>query len=131
MASNVTRKYNVLSMVFWLLGTLCFITPIIVFCIIACTTLSNNLLLVFIMCAAVTAVIDCVRHAKCRVSTWLLMCGLVFAASLETVQLAVSVTAIGVFLDSLVFTPLHRHFAQKASINKEIDARKGDVSGGI
>lgn len=121
----MTRKYHIWSIIFWILGALCFIAPMVSYVIIGYISFqdNNHMLLICGLLAFVVFIIDCFRHAKSRVSTWLLLTGLVFVANLSTIQLAVSITMIGVFLDSLIFTPLYNYCRNKYVINKEIDKR--------
>lgn len=121
----MTRKYKRLSNIFYLLATLCFIIPLIIFGIIAYQGISEHkTLLICGVGAALLFLIDLFRHGKYRMSTWLLLLGLVTCASMQIVQLAVSITTVGVILDDMIFTPLHMHYKKLYIINREIDKRQ-------
>lgn len=120
----MTRKYRRLSILFYILAMLCFLVPMAVFGVIALSAYTTSkIMIICLVAASVLFLIDLLRHGKYRLSTWLILTGLVTCASLPMVQLAILVTTAGVFLDDLVFTPLHRHYAQLTVINREIDKR--------
>lgn len=120
----MTKKYKGLSTLFYILAMLCFIVPLIVFGAIAYNSYAENKYL--LICGALAVVlflVDLFRHGKYRMATWVLLSGLVTCASIEMVQIAVLITTAGVFLDDIIFSPLHRHYKQLYTINKEIDKR--------
>lgn len=120
----MTKKYRRLSALFYILAMLCFLVPMGVFGGMALAAYqTSKVLITCVIGAAILFLIDLLRHGKYRMSTWLLLTGLVFTASLPMVQLAVAVTCAGVFLDDVVFSPLHRKYKRLAEINKEIDKR--------
>lgn len=120
----MTKRYKGLSTLFYILAMLCFIVPLAVFGVIAYNSYAEHKsLLICGVLALVLFLIDLFRHGKYRMATWVLLSGLVTCASIEMVQIAILVTTCGVFLDDIVFSPLHRHYKQLYTINREIDKR--------
>lgn len=126
MRSEVTKKYFMLSRLFFWLGVLCVFAPVLIFGIQGCLngsiTMENKLK--FSLCGA-TALMLTVMGVKskfnCRSITYILLFGCYFVV--KRVEIVVLVSGIFCILDEFVCRPLHKRYHEKAIINREIDKR--------
>lgn len=124
--SKETRKYKNLSILFLALSILVLIAPLAYYSIEGFiegeTTEKFTLGLTFVI-AAILFVINILFKFHIRSTIWVLVLGIYFC--LDNILPLIFMVAIGNILDEFLFTPLHKHYKSKASINKEIDKRIG------
>ena len=122
--SNITKKYKTGKIITDLLSFLCMWGPAL-FWIIYTLAKSGIVIKYSFGASCLAAIILCIISAICkyhwRTPVVILLFGLYgfgyhFAAVLITV-------GVGIILDELLITPLHKHYREKYSINKEIDKR--------
>lgn len=125
--SNATKKYLKLSVVFYILSTVCFIAPLAVTAIMAYAShpseLQLRILIGFTVSAVIFFIIDLFRRGHFRATAWLMLTAIIVVCNMDLVQWCVYVTTGCVILDEFVFLPLRRHFLLKVKINREIDKR--------
>lgn len=124
--SNVTRKYNHLRYLFFWLGIFLTFLPLIIFGIKGCMdgtiALENKLKFSLCFVSAITLTMYGVKSKfNCRSITYILLFGCYFVV--KRIEIVVLVSGICCILDEFVARPLHRHYREKAIINKEIDKR--------
>lgn len=122
--SKVTKKYQRLSTLFFVLSMICLIAPIIVYTVmgfIAGTVGAKFTLGIALMIAILLVLINIIFKFHIRSTIWILVLGIYFC--IENILPLLLVVAIGTILDEFIFTPLHKSFRNKAKINKEIDKR--------
>lgn len=124
--SNVTRKYNHLRFLFFWLGIFLTFLPLIIFGVKGCMdgtiTLENKLK--FSLCfvsAIMLTMLGIKSKFNCRSITYLLLFGCYFVV--KRIEIVVLVSGLCCILDEFAIRPLHRHYKEKAVINKEIDKR--------
>lgn len=124
--SKETRKYKNLSILFLALSILVLVAPLAYYSIVGFiegeTTEKFTLGLTFVI-AAILFVINILFKFHIRSTIWVLVLGIYFC--LDNILPLIFMVAIGNILDEFLFTPLHKHYKSKASINKEIDKRIG------
>lgn len=124
--SKETRKYKNLSILFLALSILVLVAPLAYYSIEGFiegeTTEKFTLGLTFVI-AAILFVINILFKFHIRSTIWVLVLGIYFC--LDNILPLIFMVAIGNILDEFLFTPLHKHYKSKASINKEIDKRIG------
>ena len=124
MKSEITKKYSALSIVFFWASIICVCTPLIVYTVIGFingeTTEKVSLGLCFSV-AAILTVINLVFKYHIRSALWILVLGIYMC--LDNIQVLLVLVACTTILDEFVFTPLHKNFKNKATINREIDKR--------
>lgn len=120
----MTRKYKRLSLLFNTLSILSVVAPLIVFIIIGYSTgvpakkvtMSLMIVLSLFLCG-----MNVVFKLGFRSTIWIILIGL--CGVLEKVELTIIILGICSLADELCFSPLHRHYKNKYTINKEIDKR--------
>lgn len=124
--SKETRKYKTLSILFLALSILVLVAPLAYYSIVGFiegeTTEKFTLGLTFVI-ASILFVINILFKFHIRSTIWVLVLGIYFC--LDNILPLIFMVAIGNILDEFLFTPLHKHYKSKASINKEIDKRIG------
>ena len=124
--SKETRKYKNLSILFLALSILVLVAPLAYYSVVGFiegeTTEKFTLGLTFVI-ASILFVINILFKFHIRSTIWVLVLGIYFC--LDNILPLIFMVAIGNILDEFLFTPLHKHYKSKASINKEIDKRIG------
>lgn len=124
--SKETRKYKNLSILFLALSILVLVAPLAYYSIVGFiegeTSEKFTLGMTFVI-AAVLFVINILFKFHIRSTIWILVLGIYFC--LDNILPLIFMVAVGNILDEFLFTPLHKHYKSKASINKEIDKRIG------
>ena len=124
--SKETRKYKNLSILFLALSILVLVAPLAYYSVVGFiegeTTEKFTLGLTFVI-AAILFVINILFKFHIRSTIWILVLGIYFC--LDSILPLIFMVAVGNILDEFLFTPLHKHYKSKASINKEIDKRIG------
>lgn len=124
--SKETRKYKNLSILFLALSILVLVAPLAYYSIVGFiegeTTEKFTLGITFVI-AAILFVINILFKFHIRSTIWILVLGIYFC--LDNILPLIFMVAVGNILDEFLFTPLHKHYKSKASINKEIDKRIG------
>lgn len=124
--SRETRKYKALSTLFLALSILLMVAPIAYYSIqgfIQGETTEKFTLGITFVIACILFVINIMFKFHIKSTIWILVLGIYFC--LDNILPMIFILAIGNILDEFVFTPLHKHFKNKAIINKEIDKRIG------
>lgn len=124
--SKETRKYKALSTLFLALSILILVAPIAYYSIqgfIEGETTEKFTLGITFVIACILFVINIMFKFHIKSTIWILVLGIYFC--LDNILPMIFILAIGNILDEFVFTPLHKHFKNKAIINKEIDKRIG------
>ena len=125
MKSKITRSYEFKAFICGLLSLACLIGPFIYYSIAALSNeglvyekvaLAGSVLVVGIM-----TLVSIVNNIALRSRIWIVL----FALYLCLDSFIVPLFVIGAcqIANELIFSPLRKHFAQKASINLEIDKR--------
>lgn len=124
--SKETRKYKNLSILFLALSILVLVAPLAYYSVVGFiegeTTEKFTLGMTFVI-AAILFVINILFKFHIRSTIWILVLGIYFC--LDNILPLIFMVAVGNILDEFLFTPLHKHYKSKASINKEIDKRIG------
>lgn len=124
--SRETRKYKALSTLFLALSILLLVAPLAYYSIqgfIEGETTDKFTLGITFVIACILFVINVMFKFHIKSTIWILVLGVYFC--LDNILPMIFMLAIGNILDEFVFTPLHKHFKNKAIINKEIDKRIG------
>lgn len=124
--SKETRKYKALSILFLALSILLLVAPLAYYSIqgfIEGETTDKFTLGITFVIACILFVINVMFKFHIKSTIWVLVLGVYFC--LDNILPMIFMLAIGNILDEFVFTPLHKHFKNKAIINKEIDKRIG------
>ena len=124
--STMTNKYKKLSILTFLLSTICSLCPILIYVIKAFVdkdVQEVNKYTLGIMCsvALVITLINIVAKLHLRCIPWILLLGIYLC--LKDITALLVIMAITTIVDELVLTPLHKSFKNKYTINKEIDKR--------
>lgn len=127
--SDVTKRYRMLSLLFYFLGWLLILLPVIIFGIKGCLDgtieLTNKLKLGLCFVSALFFLVLGVKSKyNCRSITYFLLMGCYFVA--HRIEVVILVCGICCVLDEFVVRPLHKYYHNKAVINREIDKRMGD-----
>lgn len=124
--SKETRKYKNLSILFLALSILVLVAPLAYYSVVGFiegeTSEKFTLGMTFVI-AAILFVINILFKFHIRSTIWILVLGIYFC--LDNILPLIFMVAVGNILDEFLFTPLHKHYKSKASINKEIDKRIG------
>jgi hypothetical protein len=75
----------------------------------------------FATVAIILVLVNLIFKLHLRSAIWLLVIGIYIAV--EAIMPLLIMVAVGTVLDEFLFSPLHKHFKNKASINAEIDKR--------
>ena len=122
--SQITKKYKILSTVFFILSLVVTLFPIAFYVIKAFaegTTTEKLSLGCFATVAIRLVLVNLIFKLHLRSALWLLVIGIYIAV--EAIMPLLIMVAVGTVLDEFLFSPLHKHFKNKASINAEIDKR--------
>ena len=124
--STMTNKYKKLSILTFLLSTICSLCPILIYVIKAFVdndVKEVNKYTLGIMCsvALVITLINIVAKLHLRCIPWILLLGIYLC--LKDITSLLIIMAITTIIDELILTPLHKSFKNKYIINKEIDKR--------
>ena len=124
--SNITKRYNRLSHIFFWLGVLLTFLPVIIFGIIGCVNgsidISNKIRLGISFATAILLLVMGVKSKyNCRSITYVFLFGCYFV--IKDIKWVIFVAGICCIIDEFVCNPLHKYYHQKAVINKEIDKR--------
>ena len=123
--SKTTKKYQKLALIFSLVSVLLLLGPATFYVLsgIATATLTiQKVALVSTVAMSLLLTFICaVNKVVFRSKVWLIILALFFVV--ENFLVMIMIFAITQCLDELVFTPLARHFRNKATINAEIDKR--------
>ena len=122
----MTNKYKKLSILTFLLSTICSLCPILIYVIKAFVdndVKEVNKYTLGIMCsvALVVTLINIVAKLHLRCIPWILLLGIYLC--LKDITSLLIIMAITTIIDELILTPLHKSFKNKYTINKEIDKR--------
>ena len=124
--STMTNKYKKLSILTFLLSTICSLCPILIYVIKAFVdkdVQEVNKYTLGIMCsvALVVTLINIVAKLHLRCIPWILLLGIYLC--LKDITALLVIMAITTIIDELILVPLHKSFKNKYTINKEIDKR--------
>jgi len=122
--SQITKKYKILSTIFFILSLVVTLFPIAFYIIKAFAegTAAEKLSLgCFATVALILVIVNLIFKLHLRSAIWLLVIGIYIA--IEAIMPLLIMVAVGTILDEFLFSPLHKHFKNKASINAEIDKR--------
>lgn len=124
--STMTKKYKRLSILTFLLSTICSLCPILIYVIKAFVdkdVQEVNKYTLGIMCsvALVITLINIVAKLHLRCIPWILLLGIYVC--LRDITTLLVIMAITTIIDELILMPLHKSFKNKYAINKEIDKR--------
>ena len=124
--STMTNKYKKLSILTFLLSTICSLCPILIYVIKAFVdndVKEVNKYTLGIMCsvALVITLINIVAKLHLRCIPWILLLGIYVC--LKDITALLVIMAITTIIDELILMPLHKSFKNKYIINKEIDKR--------
>ena len=124
--STMTNKYKKLSILTFLLSTICSLCPILIYVIKAFVdsdVKEVNKYTLGIMCsvALVVTLINIVAKLHLRCIPWILLLGIYVC--LKDITSLLVIMAITTIIDELILMPLHKSFKNKYIINKEIDKR--------
>ena len=124
MKSEITKKYSALSIVFFWASVICVCTPLIAYAVVGFINGEPTEKVSLALCFSVTAIltiINLVFKFHIRSALWILVLGIYIC--LDNIQTLLVLVACTTILDEFVFTPLHKRFKNKATINREIDKR--------
>ena len=124
--SEVTKKYKRLSLIFFWLGIILLFLPMIIFGIEGCMngTIDIDNKIKFGLCfvsAIILTILAVKSKYNCRSMAYILLFGLYFVV--KRIEIVVLVSGICAIIDDFVCRPLHKHYKELATINKEIDKR--------
>ena len=124
--STMTNKYKKLSILTFLLSSICSLCPILIYVIKAFVdkdVKSVNKYTLGIMCsvALIVTIINIVAKLRLRCIPWILLLGIYIC--LKEITSLLVIMAITTIIDEMLVTPLHKSFKSKYTINKEIDKR--------
>lgn len=124
--STMTNKYKKLSIITFLLSSICSLCPILIYVIKAFVdkdVQEVNKYTLGIMCsvALIVTIINIVGKLHLRCIPWILLLGIYVC--LKNITTLLVIMAITTIIDELILVPLHKSFKNKYTINKEIDKR--------
>ena len=124
--STMTEKYKRLSIITFLLSSICSICPILIYVLKAFVdedVKEVNKYTLGIMCslALIVTLINIVAKLHLRCIPWILLLGIY--ACLKDITTLLIIMAVTTIIDELILVPLHKSFKNKYTINKEIDKR--------
>lgn len=124
--SMMTHKYKRLSILTFLLSTICSLCPILIYVIKAFVdkdVQEVNKYTLGIMCsvALIVTIINIAAKLHLRCIPWILLLGIYVC--LRDITTLLVIMAITTIIDELILMPLHKSFKSKYTINKEIDKR--------
>ena len=124
--STMTQTYKKLSIITFLLSSICSLCPILIYVLKAFIdedVQEVNKYTLGLMCslALIVTLINIVAKLHLRCIPWILLLGIyVCLKDITTLLIIMAVTTI---IDELILVPLHKSFRSKYTINKEIDKR--------
>lgn len=124
--STMTNKYKKLSIIIFLLSSICSLCPILIYVIKAFVDsdvkeVNKYTLGIMSSLALIVTLINIVAKLHLRCIPWILLLGIyVCLKDITTLLIIMAVTTI---IDELILVPLHKSFKNKYTINKEIDKR--------
>lgn len=124
--STMTDKYKRLSIITFLLSSICSICPILIYvfkAFIDSDVKEANKYTLGLMCslAVIVTLINIIAKLHLRCIPWILLLGIyVCLKDITTLLIIMAVTTI---IDELILVPMHKSFKSKYTINKEIDKR--------
>lgn len=122
--SDITKKYLMLSRLFFWLSIIMTIVPVLVYVVKAFVdgAPSQKLTLgITVIVALILTVINLIFKFHIRSVIWIMVLGIYFC--IDNIMPLLLIVAISTILDEFVLTPLHKNFRAKAKINREIDKR--------
>lgn len=126
MKSDITKKYQRLSILFQCLSILVLVAPLAYYTILGFingeTTEKLTLGITFVI-AAILFIVNVLFKYHIRSTIWILVLGIYFC--IDNILPLLFMVAIGTILDEFVLTPLHKSYKNKCTINREIDKRNG------
>lgn len=124
--SDVTKRYKILNFIFSLFSIcLCYV-PLLVALIRGFTYDDGAGKVTLSICcvfALLLTIINIISKYSVRSTMWILLLGIY--SVLDNVMPYLIAIAICTVLDEFIFSPLHKYFKNKLSINREIDKRYG------
>lgn len=130
MKSDITKKYQILSTLFFWLSIICLVLPIVIYTIMAFINGEEHekvTLGVTVVIACFLVGINTIFKYHIRSCIWILILGIYFC--LDNIMPLLLTVAIATILDEFIFSPLHKKFKNKKNINAEIDKRVGTGNG--
>ena len=126
MKSDITKKYQRLSILFQCLSILVLVGPLAYYTILGFingeVTEKFTLGVTFVI-AAILFIVNVLFKYHIRSIIWILVLGIYFCIS--NILPLLLMVAIGTILDEFILTPLHKSCKNKFTINREIDKRNG------
>lgn len=126
MKSDITKKYQRLSILFQCLSILVLVAPLAYYTILGFingeTTEKLTLGITFVI-AAILFIVNVLFKYHIRSTIWILVLGIYFC--IDNILPLLFMVAIGTILDEFILTPLHKSYKTKCTINREIDKRNG------
>lgn len=122
--SDITKKYQRLSILFQALSILVLVSPLAYYTIYGFINgeVTEKLTLgVTFVVACILLVINVLFKYHIRSTIWILVLGIYFC--IDNILPLLLMVAIGTILDEFVLTPLYKMYHNKCTINKEIDKR--------
>lgn len=124
--STMTVRYKRLSIITFLLSSICSLCPILIYVIKAFVdseVKEVNKYTLGVMCslALIVSLINVVAKLHLRCIPWILLLGIY--ACLKDITTLLIIMAVTTIIDELILVPLHKSFKNKYTINKEIDKR--------
>lgn len=126
--SEATKKYRKLALLFHILSLVATFGPLLIYGIVAFVQAQPAQKLTFAlltMVGIILAVVNILFKYSFRSTIWLILLGIYIC--LDKITGMIIVIAICSILDEFCFTPLFKMYKNRAVINKQIDARIGDV----
>ena len=124
--SEITKKYQRLSILFQCLSILVLVAPLAYYTILGFingeTTEKFTLGITFVI-AAILFIVNVLFKYHIRSTIWILVLGIYFC--MDNILPLLFMVAIGTILDEFILTPLHKSYKNKCTINREIDKRNG------
>lgn len=124
--SEQTKKYKDKRNIFRLISFLCSILPIIIYSVIALvngTPMQKVAMSTCLFIVLIFVVINVIFKHRIRCTIWILLLGIYFAV--DNIIPLIIIMACTTALDEFIFEPLSKSYANKYTINKEIDKRNG------
>lgn len=131
--SDITKQYKTKSIIFFWLGILLTFLPLIIFGVAGCVSgtivLANKLRLGICFATAILLTVMGVKSKyNCRSITYILLFGCYYVVA--NIHIVIFVAGVCCILDEFFVRPLHKHYKEKLTINKEIDKRYENVRQG-
>lgn len=123
-ASAPTKRARTLSIIFGVLGFGVSVLPFLgyfVYGFVIADTATKLTMSIAALASGLVAATNIVLKQHLRCPLWILLLALYVA--LGEIHVLLIIAAVGCTLDELIFSPLHNHYKQLATINKTIDMR--------